>query len=190
VHPELPEDADHSHLSNALAGGTGGSAEVMRHQDFTWTVPLRAISLYAVEVPADGGDTVFYNAELALALLDPALRSVASGLRAIHFDRYADARVHRAAAPLEAEHPVVLRHPDTGSPVLFVDEQTTKELVGAGDGAGVLTRLLSVFDRPELQYAHRWRPGDVIVWDNLSLQHSRTAFPAEQPRTLRRIQID
>ena len=192
VHPDLPADADHSHLSNTRGDGTGGTAEVMRHQDFTWTVPLRALSLYAIEVPAVGGDTIFYNSELALSFLDAGLRAQAEELRAVHFDRYAAARTHRAADPLEAEHPVVLKHPDTGANLLFVDEQTTKHLVGVSgaEAISVLNRLLAVFDRPEVQYIHRWRVGDVIVWDNLSLQHSRTPFPADQPRTLRRIQID
>jgi alpha-ketoglutarate-dependent taurine dioxygenase len=164
----------------------------MRHQDFTWTVPLRAISLHAIEVPAEGGDTIFYNAELALSLLDEHLRERALELRAVHFDRYAAARSQHSAEPLEAEHPVVLTHPATGARVLFVDEQTTKQLVGVSEleGTSLLEALLATFDRPELQYIHRWQRGDLVVWDNLSLQHARTAFAADQPRTLRRVQID
>jgi taurine dioxygenase len=164
----------------------------MRHQDFTWTVPLSGLCLYAIEVPDDGGDTVFYNAELALTRLDPALRRRAESLRAVHFDRFAAAREHKAVAALEAERPVVMAHPATGRSILFVNEQTTKCLKDDDSDCGddTLGRLLSAFDDLELQYAHHWRAGDVIVWDNLSIQHSRTAFPSDQPRTIRRVQID
>jgi taurine dioxygenase len=190
VHPELGDRGTHSHLSNTREHGTGGTAEVMRHQDFTWTVPLRAISLYAIEVPDTGGDTIFFDSEAAVDRLDPELRAQAAAHEAIHFDRYASGRANRSAEPLESRLPVLLPHPTSGRPILFVNEQTVKTLVGDGDTDALLQRLLATFDQPSLQYTHRWRAGDVIVWDNLSLQHARTAFPDSQARTLRRVQID
>src|SRR5205814_44641 len=138
-------------------------------QDFTWTVPLRGLCLYAIEVPAEGGDTTFYNAVRALRHLDIYTRRRVDRLRAVHFDRFAAGREHKPAAPLEAEHPVVLRHPVTGRPILFVNEQTTKCLRDDdGDcSAELLERLLAVFDADDLQYTHHWEVGDLIVWDNL-----------------------
>jgi taurine dioxygenase len=199
VHPDLPADALHSHLSNSRVDGTGGTADVMRHQDFTWTVPLRGLCLYAIEVPDTGGDTVFYNAEAALRHLPPAVLTGLEGLTAIHIDRYAASREDRrnpgagATATIpQTDQPVVLTHPRTGRHILFVDEQTTSRIIGLSDDDGdrLLQRLLASFDEPAIRYTHRWRVGDVVVWDNLSLQHSRTSFPADQRRTLRRVQID
>jgi alpha-ketoglutarate-dependent taurine dioxygenase len=192
VHPDLDDGASYSYLSNVAERGTGGIAEVMRHQDFTWTVPLKAICLHAIEVPDVGGDTVFYNSERALELLDEPLRTQLAPVRAVHFDRFAPARATQAAAPQEAEYPVIYTHPLTGRSLLFVNEQTTKTLVPVDgvDTTALLANVLAVFDDPRLQYVHHWQPGDVLIWDNLSLQHSRTAFAADQHRTLRRVQVD
>lgn len=195
VHPDLPPEATYSHLSNVAEGGSGGTGELLRHQDMTWETPLRGICLYAVAVPAAGGETVFIDGARAFERLDGQLREELRGRFATHVDRFAPARVERGDPHTphveRTDQPVVLHHPETGRPILFVNEQNTTGIVGldVAASADLLGRLLATFDDEELQYVHRWESGDVICWDNLSLQHYRRAFDPGEARDLRRVQI-
>jgi taurine dioxygenase len=53
----------------------------------------------------------------------------------------------------------------------------------------VLEQLLAHCERSEFVYAHRWAPGDLVIWDNRCLNHARTDFPHEEPRLLRRYTV-
>ncbi len=188
VHPGSTTADTHTFVDS---DGPGRNYELYRHQDYLWIEPVRGICLYGLEIPSVGGETVFYDATAALERLDPALRARLEGLEAVHFDRFAAGRKVVADQPQERRWPVVLAHPETATPILFVNEQTVKTLCldDAQEAAELLAALLAAFDDPEVQYVHTWRQGDVVVWDNLSLQHSRRAFPADQHRNLRRVQI-
>ena len=106
---------------------------------------------------------------------------------------YGTRRFRLADVPdgLTAVHPVVLSHPATGRPILFVNELMTDSIVelGADESESLLRELFASFDDPAITYHHRWQADDLIVWDNLALQHGRTEIPAGQRRSLRRIQI-
>jgi taurine dioxygenase len=152
------------------------------------------ICLYGIEIPPVGGETIFYDGSAALERLerlDPVLRARLEGVDAVHFDRFAGGRAVVSEQPQERRWPVVLHHPVTGRPILFVNEQTVKALCldDAREGEALLARLLTAFDDPAVQYVHSWQKGDLVVWDNFSLQHSRRAFAAGQRRRLRRVQL-
>ena len=85
----------------------------------------------------------------------------------------------------------MLTHPLTARPILFVNELMTDVIVelNPDDSEALLHELFAAFDDPAVTYRHRWQVGDVVVWDNLALQHGRTDIPAGQPRSLRRFQI-
>ena len=186
IHPHLRDsDLRYTYLSNTREDGTGGSnAELVPHQDYSFADPVGAICLYAMEVSTTGGETGFIDAAAAYDTLSASLREQVGSLSAVHFERFA-----RGPVPSRVEHPVVLHHPVTGIPILFVNPLFTESIPDAGDDS-LLLELQASFTAPAIQYWHRWRPGDLLIWDNLVLQHARHEFPATEQRTIRRCQVD
>jgi taurine dioxygenase len=185
-HPEIllisnvKNDAG-EHIGLADAGFTWHSDTSYRR------CPSRCSLLYAKEVPHDEngvalGDTVFANAIAAYEALPQAMKQRLAGLRAIH--RYAmrrrvedSPRPKLTAAQLaetpDIAHPIVRTHPFTGRKALYV---TAGECIGIegmpDDEALQLIAELDAFCvRPEFCYRHRWREGDLVMWDNASAMH-------------------
>lgn len=133
------------------------------------TAPPSLTLLYAVEVPPPGeslgGDTEFANMALAYDALPEAEKRRIAGLR-VAFRPAFDP--DRAAV----EHPLVRAHPETGRKSLYLGNHAT-HIVGLplAEGAALLAELLEHATRPEFVYAHRWRAGDLVVWDNRCLLH-------------------
>lgn len=187
-----------THVSNVRADGTFGVGELGFHADQTYfEFPMKAIMLYGIDVPARGGDTIFASATRAYARLPPALQARIAGLRARHHFDYgalqygAAKKAEVAALKVSAVHPVVNAHPVTGAPILFVNPSNTDRILDLphAEAEALLQELCAHIAAPDNLYTHRWEPGDLVVWDNLALQHARSDFPNEQPRTLRRIAI-
>ncbi|TNY08146.1 TauD/TfdA dioxygenase family protein, partial [Escherichia coli] len=76
-------------------------------------------------------------------------------------------------------HPVVREHPETGRLALFVSEHFTTRIVGLPDdeSRALLDELFERSPRPELQYRHAWRDGDMVFWDNRSVMHLAAGCP-------------
>jgi len=186
IHPHLRDtDLRYTYLSNAREDGTGAAnAELVPHQDYSFADPVGAICLYAIEVSTTGGETGYIDAAEAYTGLPAALRTRIGDVSAVHVERFP-----RGPVPNRVQHPVVLHHPVTGIPILFVNPLFTESISEADDDS-LLVELQASFAAPALQYWHRWRPGDLVIWDNLVLQHARKEFPATDRRTLRRCQID
>jgi alpha-ketoglutarate-dependent taurine dioxygenase len=85
--------------------------------------------------------------------------------------------------------PLVLRHPATSETILFLSRRFWPAIVDLppAESASLIAELVSYQDRLEFQYRHRWQPGDLVVWDNITLQHARTDFDPKYRRTLRRV---
>ena len=125
--------------------------------------------LYAVELPPSGGDTEFANMALAYdALPAPTKRRIA-GLR-VAFRPAFDPDLPGAV------HPVVRTHPESGRKSLYIGNHAT-HIVGLpeGESAALLGELLAHATQPRFVYAHRWRPGDLVMWDNRCLLHRAVA---------------
>ena len=133
---------------------------------------------------ATGGETGFIDAAEAYTRLPVALRERIGDIFAVHVERFP-----RGPEPNRVRQPVVLLHPVTGIPILFVNPLFTESIPDADDDS-LLVELQTSFAAPTIQYWHRWRPGDLLIWDNLVLQHARNEFPATDRRTIRRCQID
>jgi taurine dioxygenase len=193
-----PPPEPEMYISNARADGVAREGSLLKHQDHCFfDVVLPAICLYAEAVPAHGGDTIFVNAELAYERLPEDLRARVGDLSALHTydytNDYGDHRFRVATSPEapRAVHPVAWPHPDTGRPILFVNELMTDSICGLSDddSEALLAELWAHLDEPEVRYVHRWRVGDLVIWDNRSLQHGRTLFPEGERRSLRRLQV-
>ena len=173
------------------------------HSDLSYKrEPSLLSALYALEVPvSDGrvlGDTSFASATAAYDALPEEMKRRLQGLRNVHSYRYYRAKNARAQAEEAAasgrrvqehtpdaqqlasvpdvEMPVVRTHPVTGRKALFVNEAHTSHLVGVGgdESARLLAHLYRHLARPEFVYRHRWRPGDLLMWDNAAAQHKAT----------------
>ncbi len=157
--------------------------------------PYLATTLYAIRVPSRGGDTLFANLYAAYEALDAATKARIEGLR-VHNAYVLDATSREEEARpggvlREAEHPLVRVHSETGRKALYVNRLMSRCLVGLpeAEGAALLEALIDQVERPEFIYAHRWTPGDFLMWDNRCVNHARTDFPADEVRLLRRYTI-
>ncbi len=141
-------------------------------------MPPAASILRLIEGPETAGDTVFADTHRAFTSLSAPLRHMLNGLDARH-DGLRDLRWYGVTPKPgqsypAATHPVVVRHPDSGLPVLFVNEAFTESLIGmSGFESERLLGLL--FDHiartPSLQCRVTWAPGTVVMWDNFAVQH-------------------
>lgn len=191
---------DYMHISNTVEGGALPNGELLFHSDHVFfDKVMKGIALYAVEVPSKGGDTLFANAERAYDNLPPALRQRVAPMRARHIYNYAriagDKRISAAELgddkAVQAIHPIAWPHPETGHPVLFVNEFMTHEVVGLphDESEALLDELLTYIRDDRVIYQHAWRLNDLVIWDNRSLQHARSDFNPSEPRTMRRVPI-
>jgi alpha-ketoglutarate-dependent taurine dioxygenase len=187
------------HISNAVEGGAFPNGELLFHLDHVFYADImKAIALYALEVPSKGGDTVFSNGEKAYELLPAELKSRVATLQARHvYDygvNYGSQRfTHELLTEnsVQAVHPVAWTNPETKNAVLLVTELSTLEIVGLErvQSEQLLTELLQYVRDPRVIYQHAWKAKDLIIWDNRSLQHARTNFDPNEKRTLRRVPI-
>jgi taurine dioxygenase len=172
---------------NAMGEHTlgGGDGELEFHFDHCFEKNvLKGILLYSVEIPPTGGDTLFSDVRLATRQLPAAIRERIDGLTIRHKAKY------RTGRP-EASHPIMFTHPRTGEKVLFFSKLQAQEINGMSpeESAELLQQFPSYIERKEIIYRHVWRPRDVVVWDNLALQHARENFDPRHKRHLQRVQI-
>ena len=101
--------------------------------------------------------------------------------------RYRDAEV--AAHHPRAVHPVITHDTWSGDAALMVSEQQTDRILewDADASEDTLQALFALLYRPDNVYEHHWREGDLVIWDNLALQHGRPELIQEGERTLRRV---
>jgi taurine dioxygenase len=168
------------------------------------STPLKAAMLYAIEVPAQGGETIFANTAHVVNTMDAGLRERLLRLRVRHefayHEHYGSATSPVSAKPLRqaaerivevAEHPVIAKHPWSGSLYLTVNTLSSKRIVGVDEeeSHALIAQINHLINQPANCYVHRWQKGDLIFWDNYLLQHARTPFARTEKRTLRRCQI-
>lgn len=155
------------------------------HSDTTYLpCPPLGTVLHAKELPPLGGDTLFANMYLAYETLSDGLKEMLSGLKAInsaHKDRVSDTRSHRieesgrdvSEMTLEAVHPVVRTHPETGRKALYVNGAHTVRFEGLteSESANLLAYLYRHQTREEFTCRFTWSEGAIAFWDNRCTQH-------------------
>jgi taurine dioxygenase len=187
-------------VSNVRENGLVPEGALLFHSDFIFTAePSLGLSLYAVEIPPDGSPTVFADAVQAASRLPPELRRQVEGRHALNIfdlaDQRGDVRLREAdlgpETPLtpRCAHPVLLAHPRSGQELLSVNEMQTDRIIGMDERQSeeTLTALWSLLYAPDHTYTHRWRVGDLLIWDNIAVQHGRPAPPRDVARTMRRV---
>jgi taurine dioxygenase len=198
--PLVPDVGVISNLRNSAGQAIGGlgDGELKWHSDQSYVAqPATGCLLYAVEIPAAGGDTLWANLERAYKALPPRLRSCIEGRKGIFSyskrlsgygaeDRAITAEM-RAKTP-DVIHDLVQHNPMTGRPSVYFDPTTVVGILGmpTEEGQAVLSDLTAFCTQPQFVYRHRWQVGDVVMWDNGFLLHRRDQFDPDQRRLMKR----
>jgi taurine dioxygenase len=201
-HPEVPQitllgankfDAD-GKLNSAVykRGGDGF------HTDGSYEkVPFKATQLYALAIPSTGGDTMFASTYAAYDALPQNLRQRIEGLSGAYI--YGGAK--KIAIDLLNEedrnlppvlHPLIRTHPETGRKVLYFDPNKLLHIEGvsAAESDALVEELTGYMVQPNAQYRHKWRKGDIVIWDNRCSYHKAAAdYPPHEDRIHWRVSI-
>ncbi len=197
--PEAINISNMKDLDGNAIGGLG-AGELDWHTDQSYvTDPATGALLYMVEMPRDGGKTYWANLRLAYDGLEDATKEKIEGLSAI-YDYLKRQSTYDDEEPMSDElrektpplmHPIVNTDPVTGEKSLYLDPTTTTGIADLPDdeGQALLDALNAHATGPEFVYAHEWRIGDVVMWDNGFLLHRRDAFEADKNRWLKRLTV-
>lgn len=181
-----------------------GQKELIWHADGTQGEhPGIGTSLLALIAEPGCASTMFTSAVRAARELPPELRARVEGRKAAHFrENYADRTDRRMRAkdvdpdaPAEnyqcCDHDILYQLPHTDQKALFVNELSTSHVVGMADeeGEDLLQQLFARIYDDKHVFTHHWQPGDLLIWDNIALQHCRPSL-GDAPRRLRRLSLD
>jgi alpha-ketoglutarate-dependent taurine dioxygenase len=146
--------------------------------------PSMATFLYGVEVTARGGETMFASLTAAYDALDDATKDRLNGLKCVHSwertllnsgSRPASEEERRLSPPVT--HPLIRTHPGNGRKALYIGMHVS-HIVGMDEeqGRAQLFELLDFATQDQFVFAHKWRRGDLVVWDNASLVHKSAPY--------------
>ena len=137
--------------------------------------------LYAIEIPSEGGDTLFFKQNPAYEMLPERLKGRVDGRKARNAYLYDSTTRERNAAKIDLSvhphfvQPIVRTHPDTG--------------MREDEGGALLDALFAHIEQDRFIYAHQWPVGDLVLWDNRCTLHARTDFSGKERRLLRRVVV-
>jgi taurine dioxygenase len=161
------------------------------HADSSYRpLPSDASLFYGEIVPPEGGETMFADATAAYRSLDPVLKQRVEGLHAVHSletlrqwglqhnpGRRQDIDNQAAQFP-PVRQPLVRVHPATGAKSLYVCPAVISHVEGldAEAGSALIETLIAHVTQPRFVYGHRWRKGDLVMWDNRAVLHTASPF--------------
>jgi alpha-ketoglutarate-dependent 2,4-dichlorophenoxyacetate dioxygenase len=169
------------------------------HTDSSYRQKSAAWSmLHARVIPPTGGDTEFADTRAAYDALPDAMKARLEGLIAEHsiwnsrakLGGYTPTEEERRLRP-PARHRVVRRHPGSGRNALYIASHAS-HIIGMPieEGQALLQELIEFATQPRFVYRHKWRLGDLVIWDNRCTMHRATPFEATgQVRDMRRTTI-
>lgn len=191
-------DPRSQYVSNTREDGILANGELYFHQDQTFFAdPMIACTLYGMEIPTRGGDTLFANSGALYESLPADYREKLDGRTALHvfdYGRDPNAPMEDSEIPETSPRciqPVIWTHPLTGRKSIWINQIAVYSIYGLDreEGKKIILDLSARINDPKFYYRHKWRVGDVVLWDNLQLQHMRENFDPSEPRTLRRMPI-
>jgi len=187
-----------TNVSNRDENGNAPYGSLLFHSDMMWAEnPMELLSLYGIDVEQPSVPTIFCSATDAWVRLPDDLRSRIEGLNAVHVtgQQQRGGNTEELLNPIRKEvrsttKPVGFQHPRTGRTILYVSQMMTSEIVGLppDESEELLEILFSYLYDPDHLWQHDWREGDLVLWDNLAVQHARPTVSLEGPaRTLRKV---
>lgn len=191
----LPGYPDIVVLSNIVENGRalGNRKEGFGwHTDLTYMAqPAAYTILYGLEVPPEGGDTLFASMYKAYDTLGEDEKNKLRPLNGRYsYEKLYYARNHatpmsdqqRARTP-DISHPLVRIHPETGREGMYLNLDDCVGVDGDDEGLALVKRLFD-YTIENFQYRHRWRPRDLLIWDNRGALHTATEYDMERHRRL------
>ena len=180
--------------------GALGAGEAVWHTDMSYlALPPDASMLYALEIPPAGGNTWLCGMQAAWAALPADLKQKVHGRRIKHDGTYnSGGYLRQGVTPSDdphkapgAWHPAVCVHPMTGVPGLYLGRRRNSYIEGLSpqESEALLDRLWAHATQPQFTYEHRWRVGDLLLWDNRTTMHRRDPFDESTRRVMHRTQI-
>ena len=173
--------------------GALGHGEMWFHSDKCYHErPHRASFLYGIEVPNEGGHTKFASLYAAYNKMPDDLKRRLEGARVMQgYDYGANERLDMDINLDNIFHysqPIFVTNPGSGRKALYVSRLNTMWIEGMdrAESETILAQLIDITEDPAIIYEHVWRPGDLLIWDNLACLHARTDWPEDQSRMLRR----
>lgn len=170
------------------------------HTDHSnYAAPPKATTLHAISLPQFGGDTQFVDVRAAFDDLPEATKRKILPLRSPHV--YESSQSPRKMAALSPEErakipqtvqPLVIRHPDSGRAALYLNTGRMEGIEGmpSDEAFKLIDDLYTQATQPKYEYRHKWRPGDMVIWDNRSVMHQANAdYDPEEYRFLYRIML-
>ena len=200
-HPEIPEITLLG-INKFAADGTLNQAIYRRgaegwHTDGAYDeVPFKATQLYALAIPSTGGDTLFAVGYAAYAALPERLRQRLEGRNGAF--TYGGRRKHTALLnPEDREwtpvwHPIIRTHPETGRKSLYFDPGKIVAIEGIepAESDALIDELTGSMIQPDAEYRHKWRVGDIVIWDNRCSYHRAAGdYPPHEDRIHWRVSI-
>ena len=187
--------------------GERGSPSRSAHSEPHWRTdgsylpqPPLATLLYAAKCPAAGGSIEFVNLHSVLSALPREKQLFVERLKAVHkpaLTQSAPGSEGTAAVAQPSkdaqgtEHPLVRVHPVTRRKALYLARSAVSSIPGLApnDARRLIEELEAFATQPRFVYSHRWRTGDLIVWDSRSSLHRMTALEREHDGILHRVQV-
>ncbi len=158
--------------------------------------PFKATQLYALAVPSTGGDTLFASMYAACEALPQRLKRRLDG----RTGAFAYGGRRKATALLNEEdrdwkpvfHPIIRIHPETGRKALYFDPGKILRIEGLEEqeSDALIEELTGYMIQPGAEYRHRWRKGDIVIWDNRCSYHKAAGdYPPKKDRIHWRVSI-
>ncbi|MPS79707.1 MAG: TauD/TfdA family dioxygenase [Achromobacter sp.] len=207
LHPNHPEIY---RLSNVMEAGKqiGKGSTQYWHSDLSYMdEPAKASLLYSIEAPEVGGDTLYADMYAAYDELPASLKEKIEKIEVVHNFTDFPARYARMNNTMEnvpvippeiresmadVVHPMVIQHPETGKRALYVNAGFSVSCVGlpSGESEALLKELFERAVQEKYIYRHKWKVGDVVLWDNRCVIHSATGgYQAPMRRLMHRTTI-
>ncbi len=162
-------------------------------------VPPRATALCAVTLPNVGGDTQFVNVMNSYEDLPAQMKAKIKGVKVLH--TYLSSRSPRKKPEVAPEvlatfprtpQPLVIEHPESKRPALYLNTAHMEEVLDMDrqEGYALIDQLMEHATQAKYEYRHKWKKGDVVIWDNQGVMHQANGdYAPDQKRYLLRIMI-
>jgi alpha-ketoglutarate-dependent taurine dioxygenase len=189
--------SDSWYISNEREGGVAPHGRLQFHVDGMWADhPFQVLSLWATAVDDSAPPTIFVSNVEGWRTLPDDLRARAEHRSAVHTTGevrrgdLTDVMLTTVEKEITTTKPLGWEHPRTGAIVLYASEQMTREVVGLDHhhSEALLAELFAHLYADGARVEHHWQLRDLVVWDNIAVQHARPNLPpGSAPRTMRKV---